>query len=56
MNALNFAKAIPIDNKYLVILGGIKLTQIPAEKVEKGKFNIYLIDVLTNEVVFQKPI
>lgn len=48
VNAYNFAKAIPLDNKFMVILGGIKGVRFPSGKTEAGEFNIFVVDVLTN--------
>lgn len=48
VEAYNFAKAIPLDNKYMVMLGGIKGVKFPPGKSEAGEFNIFVVDVLTN--------
>jgi hypothetical protein len=48
VNAFNFAKAIPLDNKFMVVLGGIKGLNFPPGKSETGDFNIFVVDVLTN--------
>jgi len=40
----------------MVILGGIKGVEFLPEKPEKGEFNIFVVDVLANKVIYKKAI
>jgi hypothetical protein len=56
INALNFAKAIPLDNKFMIIIGGNNLPVFPSQVVSSDQPNIFLVDVITNQVYFQSKI
>jgi len=40
----------------MVILGGVKVDEILQEKPEIGEFNIFVVDVLSNKVIYKKAI
>jgi hypothetical protein len=56
INALNFAKVIPLDNKFMIIIGGNNLPVFPSKVVSSDQPNIFLVDVITNQVYFQSKI
>ena len=56
INALNFAKVIPLDNKFMIIIGGTNLPVFPSKVVRADQPNIFLVDVITSKVYFQRKI
>ena len=56
INALNFAKAIPLDNKFMIIIGGTNLPVFPSKVVSSAQPNIFLVDIITSQVYFQRKI
>lgn len=52
INALNFAKVIPLDNKFMIIIGGTNLPIFPSKVVSSAQPNIFLIDIITSQVHF----
>jgi len=46
----------PLDQKYMIIIGGSKSTKFPEPEFSDKAENIYLVDIPSNEVVFSKKI
>ena len=56
IKALNFAKAIPLDCKFMVIIGGTSNTVFPDQAPKPGKINLFLVDLFNNEIHIKKTI
>lgn len=62
INARHFAKGYPLDKKFMVLLSGSTLNELPTELSRriidqlKGSYSLHLVDLLTNEVLFAKGI
>ena len=54
IKALNFAKILPLDSKFMVIIGGTSSTEFPFHVSNSIKTNLFLIDLLNNEVYMKK--
>jgi hypothetical protein len=56
VKALNFAKAIPLDCKFMVIIGGTSNTVFPDQAPKPAKINMFLVDLFNNEIYIKKTI
>ena len=56
IKALNFAKGIPLDNKFMVIIGGTSNDHFPDQEPKSGKFNLFLVDLFSNEILMKKTV
>lgn len=56
IKALNFAKGIPLDSKFMLIIGGTLNGIFPDQQPKSGKFNLFLVDLFSNEIHMKKTV